>query len=111
MAKSDINAITLHMHSTHDMCDNCRLQVTGAIYSWMYVLMSSFVENHPVFHVFVSYRLPYVNQNRTQKAKIRRDVEIKEIPIESLAQYSDIVTGTAKNPINDLKTIFDNFPN
>lgn len=57
--KGHVDLILLHLHSTHDICDNCRLQITGAMYQWLYRKMTSFFMNDetkfPIFHLVISW--------------------------------------------------------
>ena len=83
--KGQVGLITLHLHSTHDICDNCRLQLTGATYQWLYKKMVSpfLVEGMPppLFHLIVSwYQAP------------KRKVDFKNIK---------------NTPVNNIKNILD----
>ena len=61
-------SVTLHLHSTHNCCDNCRLQITGAIYNWLYesiVCAFGYTQSDPpIFHVIFTWRTSYNGELR-----------------------------------------------
>ena len=54
-----LDVILLHMHSTHNICDHCRLQLTGAMYNWLYKGMITNLkvsdELAPIIHMVISW--------------------------------------------------------
>ena len=56
----NIDAVVLHAHSTFCVCDNCRLQLTGAMHNWMHHRiidsLKKGVERTMKVHIVVSWR-------------------------------------------------------
>lgn len=64
--------VILHVHSTYNICDFCRLQFTGAAYKWLYKKMVTPFRSSsstPLFHIIVSWyeeprrRISFLNPN------------------------------------------------
>lgn len=54
--------IWLHLHSTKNVCDDCRLQLTGASYNWLYKKMVDkfcIEPTYPKFHILISWEKPH----------------------------------------------------
>ena len=77
-----LKLIILHAHSRFNVCDHCRLQLTGSIYKWMYRKMLNLFHiecndrKPPKFHLIISYsgnprsRIDYNNPNDTREINI-----------------------------------------
>ena len=53
-----IDSVFLHLHSTRDVCDECRMQLTRACYKWLYRNMVEIFKNQgqvPLFHMVISW--------------------------------------------------------
>lgn len=69
--------ITLHLHSTNNVCNGCRLQLVGATYNWLYesvVCAFGNVRPTPKFHIIVTWfddypRTTFMNPVTTQEIK------------------------------------------
>ena len=67
--------ITLHLHSTQECCDCCRLQLVGSVYNWLYetALFSIGQKNENLlFHIIVTWFdvFPGNYKNRIRKSSI-----------------------------------------
>lgn len=70
--------ITLHLHSSQDCCDCCRLQLVGSVYNWLYetALFSIGQKNENLlFHVIVTWfdSFPGKYKNLTSQSNINKD--------------------------------------
>lgn len=86
--REHVGLILLHLHSTHDICDHCRLQFTGAMYQWLYRKMTLFFKknetNFPILHLVISwYEKPGPEIHF-------RNVKSGVIDVESLATIEDL---------------------
>ena len=56
-ANQGADLVLLQLHSTHNVCDNCRLQLTGAVHKWLYKKIIDIFSHNcvPIFHVVVSW--------------------------------------------------------
>ena len=86
--RGHVGLILLHLHSTHDICDPCRLQLTGAMYKWLYKKMTLFFKtgetNFPIFHLVISwYEKPGGKIDFT-------NVKSGVIDVESMATIEDL---------------------
>jgi hypothetical protein len=73
--------VGLHLHSTKNVCDSCRLQLTGASYNWLYKKMVDkfcMESTHPKFHILVSWEKPhdvfFDNKKDQEILDISRDI-------------------------------------
>lgn len=86
-------AVVLHLHSTQDSCNRCRLQIVGAVYHWLYAAMvDAFSRDDvvPYFHTVVSYRLPYDPYTEKGETKYSHTVDHPAITLDNISAYADI---------------------
>ena len=53
-----VDFLLLHLHSTHNVCEDCRLQLAGAMQTWLYKKITDiflFNDHIPIFHLVVSW--------------------------------------------------------
>jgi hypothetical protein len=81
--KSQVSFIMLHLHSTNNICDNCRLQLTGATYKWLYEKIVQFFikddEAYPLFHIIASWYQPCDKIKNIRKRPGVETIDIAEI--------------------------------
>jgi len=81
--------ILLHVHSTLDVCDFCRLQLSGSVYNWMHEKIIKFFHidsektTFPIFHV-VSW-----DKQPRRKIGFKKFVDSQELMIDQLASIED----------------------
>ena len=86
-----VKLIILHVHSRFNVCDNCRLQLTGAIYKWMYRHMLSLFPiecNGPIpikFHLIVSH-----NGDPGKRIDYKNSLGGNQINIDEVASVGEI---------------------
>lgn len=90
--RNSVDLIMLHVHSTHNICDSCRTQFTGATYLWLYEKMVSFFTGDtgtpPIFHLVVSWYEEPGEKNKIDFRKVRTGVA--GINIDEVATIEDI---------------------
>ncbi len=82
------DAIVLHLHSTHNVCDHCRLQFANSSYLWLYENIISRFKNAKFFHIVVTwFEKPSKSVSFIKPATM---IEISEgmAPIQDTSKYS-----------------------
>jgi hypothetical protein len=82
------DAIVLHLHSTHNVCDHCRLQFANSSYLWLYENIISRFKNAKFFHIVVTwFEKPSKPVSFIKPATM---IEISEgmAPIQDTSKYS-----------------------
>lgn len=90
LISSDVDVVVLHLHSTHNVCNNCRLQLVGATYGWLYqMIVDTFSKQgkKPIFHIIVSWSIEY------EKATLINPSSNNNIALKDIASYENVEEG------------------
>ena len=106
-----LDAVVLHIHSTHDACDNCRLQLSGAMYNWLYrkmfnnLILGDDSAQSPIIHLVLSW---------TDKPKThidyKKETECSEINLREVATIHDTVEPFSQHTKPFVSIVHLNYP-